>query len=195
MRKFLLALFVGLCSLTNLFAQPNIVAKFVARSHSFQSTTLPYRLFIPDNYNPTKKYPLVLALHGSGNRGSDNLQHIQSTRLATSWADPVNQTQYPCFVVAPQCPLNQSWNVEPIAATVSDLLDSLTREFNIDLNRQYITGLSMGGYGTWDMITRFPNRFAAAIPMSAGCGIRLRPPKLLTSPSGIFMARWMTPFR
>lgn len=168
MRKFLLMLFIGAFFSKALFAQENIVAKFQARAHSLQNTTLPYRLFIPDNYDPARKYSLVLALHGSGERGSDNITHIRSYRLATAWADPVNQAQYPCFVAAPQCPLNQSWNVGSIVATVSDLLDSLTREFNIDPNRLYITGLSMGGYGTWDMITRFPNRFAAAIPMSAG---------------------------
>ncbi len=159
---------------TAAYAQEAIVAKFVARSHTYQGTTLPYRLFVPENYVPTKQYPLVLALHGAGERGSDNLIHIRSYRLATAWADPVNQARYPCFVVAPQCPLNRFWDADfgqpitPELATVNNLVDSLSQEFSVDVNRLYVTGLSMGGFGAWDLITRFPNRFAAAIPLSAG---------------------------
>ena len=163
-----LAILLSLAA-AGLQAQPAIVAKFVPRSHSFQGTTLPYRLFIPDPYNPADRYPVVLALHGSGERGSDNLSQIQNWRLATSWADPVNQAKYPCFVVAPQCPVGGEWsNATPELATANDILDSLAREFSIDTNRIYVTGLSMGGYGTWDLIVRFPERFAAAIPMSGG---------------------------
>ena len=154
-------------------AQPSIVAKFVARSQTFKGTTIPFRLFIPDSYTPSKRYPIVLALHGSGERGSDNLIQIQSYRLATSWADPVNQMKYPCFVLAPQCPSTGTWQdgsatITPPLATANSILDSLAVEFSIDTNRRYVTGLSMGGFGTWDLITRFPDRFAAAIPMSGG---------------------------
>ena len=92
----------------------------------------------------------------------------QMDGTATVWADPVNQAEYPCFVVVPQCPVNEVWSDAPVAGAVIDLVDSLIREFTIDTNRLYITGWSMGGFGTWDMITLFPNRFAAAIPMSGG---------------------------
>ncbi|HPG39630.1 MAG TPA: T9SS type A sorting domain-containing protein [bacterium] len=159
------------------------VEKFAKRQHTFGETTLPYRLCQPDFYNPENKYPLVLALHGAGERGTDNEIHIQVHRMATSWADSANQKNYPCFVVAPQCPADNKWvdcdwsighysiAETPISnevETVNDLLDSLIREFPIDTNKIYITGLSMGGYGTWDMISRYPHRFAAAIPMSGG---------------------------
>jgi predicted esterase len=147
--------------------QPSIVAKFIARSHTYNGTALPYRLFIPESYTPSKRYPIVLALHGSGERGSDNLVQISGWRLATSWADPVNQAKYPCFVVAPQCPGGKSWS-GPELATANNILDSLAAEFSIDVNRMYVTGLSMGGFGTWELITSFPDRFAAAVPMSAG---------------------------
>jgi predicted esterase len=101
--------------------------------------------------------------------------------MATTWADSANQADHPCFVVAPQCPENNQWLdwdwslgvycVEDVPAsdeilTVRDLLDSLIREFSIDTYRIYITGLSMGGYGTFDMIARWPDLFAAAVPMS-----------------------------
>jgi poly(3-hydroxybutyrate) depolymerase len=157
----------ALLAAVHLYGQPSIVATFIARSHTYKGTTLPYRLFIPSPYDSLQLYPVVLALHGSGERGSDNLVQISNYRLATSWADPVNQAKYPCFVVAPQCPLNGSWTSD-ILATANDILDSLAREFSIDTNRRYITGLSMGGYGTWEALARFPGRFAAAVPMSGG---------------------------
>ena len=87
-----------------LHAQEDIVAKFVPRLHTSQSDSLQYRFFVPEQYDSTKKYPLVLALHGSGERGDDNISHIRAYRNATSWADPINQVKYPCFVVAPQVP-------------------------------------------------------------------------------------------
>ena len=157
------------------------ISKFLYRSHTFQETTLPYRLCPPDIYDPEQKYPLVLALHGSGERGTDNEKPISAHGMATTWADSANQADHPCFVVAPQCPDDNQWvdwdwtlGVYPIKdvpasneiLTVRDLLDSLIREFSIDTDRIYITGLSMGGYGTFDMIARWPDLFAAAVPMS-----------------------------
>ncbi|NQT24185.1 T9SS type A sorting domain-containing protein [candidate division KSB1 bacterium] len=157
--------------------------KFEYRSHTSDTTTIPYRLCQPQDYDPGQSYPLVLALHGAGERGDDNVLPISFHQLAFSWSDSANQAQWPCFVVAPQCPVNERWadqdwstgsySVEttPIsneAVTVMDLLDSLIVEFSVDTNRIYITGLSMGGYGTWDLISRFPHFFAAAIPMSGG---------------------------
>ena len=148
----------------------NVYALTVSGKNLFAGTdkgvTLPYRLFIPENYSPSKKYPLVLVLHGNGAQGTNNISQMDET--ATVWANPVNQANYPCFVVVPQCPVNDVWGDAPVAGAVIDLVDSLIREFTIDTNRLYITGHSMGGFGTWDMITLFPNRFAAAIPMSGG---------------------------
>ena len=148
----------------------NVYALTVSGKNLFAGTdkgvTLPYRLFIPENYSPSKKYPLVLVLHGNGAQGTNNISQMDET--ATVWANPVNQANYPCFVVVPQCPVNKVWADAPVAGAVINLVDSLIREFTIDTNRLYITGWSMGGFGTWDMITLFPNRFAAAIPMSGG---------------------------
>ncbi len=159
------------------------VDKFEKRQHAFESTTLPYRLCVPDFYDPEQCYPLVLALHGAGERGTDNQIHIDVHRMATSWADSANQKKYPCFVVAPQCPENNRWadadwspgfhriSLVPVSdevLTVMDMVDSLIQEFSVDTNRLYITGLSMGGQGTWDILARYPTTFAAAIPMSGG---------------------------
>jgi dienelactone hydrolase len=150
--------------------QPAIVAKFLYRAHTFQGTTLGYRLFVPEGYSPSKRYPVVLTLHGGTFEGSDNVKQIAFSRLATSWADSVNQAKYPCFVVSPQARTGSAWvnagTMTRDLETANNILDSLAREFSIDTTRMYVTGLSLGGQGTWCLITRFPERFAAAIPVS-----------------------------
>jgi len=149
-----------------LHAQPGIVAKFGSRLHTFLSDSLPYRFFVPEQYDSTRKYPLVLTLHGAGERGNDNLTQINAYRIATAWADPINQGKYPCFVVSPQVPFEQDWG--DYIQLLDHLLDSLTIEFSLDTNRFYVTGLSMGGFGTFELLNTYPDRFAAGIPMSAG---------------------------
>jgi len=106
-------------------------------------------------------------LHGSGERGDDS-SAVKKNSMAIVWARDSNQTRWPCFIIVPQCPSTGWWTNSNIMLTVNDILDSLLIEFSIDIDRLYITGLSMGGYGTWDAIVRFPNKFAAAIPMSGG---------------------------
>jgi len=155
------------------YGQSAITAKFSARSHTYNGRTLPFRLFVPDNYSATQRYPVVLALHGSGERGSDNNAPVENNGLATSWAAPANQALYPCFVVVPQCPSKGSWSsgssfLTAELETANNILDTLAKEFAIDTDRMYVTGLSLGGYGTWELIKQYPDRFAAAVPMSAG---------------------------
>jgi predicted peptidase len=142
---------------------------------------LPYRLFVPKDYSADRQYPLILFLHGAGERGSDNrIQVSQPERVV--WADKTRQDKWPCFFVAPQCPSGQQWVDVPWSAgsgkipakpsasmaLVMELLPTLVKEFRIDTRRLYITGLSMGGYGTWDLLARRPDWFAAAMPMSGG---------------------------
>jgi dienelactone hydrolase len=164
--RFFFPAFIGLAS-NSIFAQPAATEnKFLHRSHTYGNIALPYRLFVPENYDSTKLYPVVLALHGWGECGSDNNLQIHMHRMATTWADSANQVLHPCFVVAPQGPLNIGWYDSNVMANVYDLFDSIVNHFSIDANRQYITGLSMGGYMTWMTISSFPDRFAAAVPMS-----------------------------
>jgi poly(3-hydroxybutyrate) depolymerase len=142
--------------------------------------TIPYRLLVPQNYTKSQKYPLVLFLHGAGERGTNNsAQLVHGTKL---YLDPVNRAKYPAFVLAPQCPEGKKWvdipwdtdraiqPREPSAPMilVLELLDQLPKEFSLDKQRVYVTGLSMGGFGTWDLITRYPNRFAAGAPVCGG---------------------------
>jgi len=158
---------------------------FAYKTHtntSIASYSMPYRLFIPDGYNANTSYPLVLFLHGAGERGTDNNAPLNGSRGASLWAETANQASHPCFVLAPQCPADKQWvntnwylgsysitNV-PISTElkmVKDIIETLETQYNIDASRLYITGLSMGGYGTWDFILRYPTLFKAAVPI---CG-------------------------
>ena len=163
------------------FSQDEFIMKqFEYRTHTFAKTSIPYRVFIPKT-SDTQLYPLILALHGAGERGNDNEVQIKPHQMATVWADSINQEAHPCFVIAPQCPKNErwvdsDWNVnsfdfksKPISnelETVNDLIEKTIKKYPIDRNRIYITGLSMGGIGTWYMLMKYPKLFAAAVPMS-----------------------------
>jgi predicted peptidase len=142
--------------------------------------TLPYRLMKPVNYDPAIKYPLVLFLHGAGERGTDNEK--QMVHGVAQFASNENREKHPCFLIAPQCPENSKWAdvdwaadahtipekiSEPARLTI-ELLESIADEYSIDKKRIYITGLSMGGYGTWDLIARYPDLSAAAVPICGG---------------------------
>jgi poly(3-hydroxybutyrate) depolymerase len=133
---------------------------------------LPYRLGKPPAYDATKKYPLVVFLHGSGEAGTDNRLQI-SKNIGTNTPGSVfttaaNQAKFPTFFIAPQTPdKNTAWQAgTPQVAAVLKLIPALEAEFNIDTNRVYLTGLSIGGMGTFMLIEQLPTMFAAAVPMS-----------------------------
>jgi predicted peptidase len=145
-----------------------------------QRQSLPYRLMRPETVEPEKKYPLVLFLHGIGERGINN--SWQLVHGVGAFATAENRSKYPCFVVAPQCPLKDSW--VPLSSLLLqramadeptetlrlafELVDKLAAELPVDRERIYITGLSMGGFGVWDAICRRPDFFAAAMPLCGG---------------------------
>ncbi len=145
-----------------------------------QGGQLRYRLLQPASYDPQQKYPLVLFLHGAGERGDDNqAQLVWGMREFSSEAV---RGKFPCFVVAPQCPKDEQWvdvpwsadkhtmPEQPTAALRKslELVGALQKEFSIDADRLYATGLSMGGFGVWDAIQRRPRMFAAAAPVCGG---------------------------
>jgi predicted peptidase len=148
---------------------------------------LPDRLLMPKDYDRPRSYPLVVFLHGAGERGNDN--QAQLVHGLNEFAADEIMTRHPAFVVAPQCPSGQRW-VEvdwtldkhdqpqqpspPLAATLA-LIGSLQREFSIDERRIYITGLSMGGFGVWDALARKPELFAAAAPVCGGADLATAP--------------------
>jgi poly(3-hydroxybutyrate) depolymerase len=154
-------------------SQTSVLSKFMFRSFTDENGTLPYRLFVPDSFAGGSRYPLILALHGSGERGTDNTSPLTANRMGVAWAEPGPQSQHPCFVVVPQCPTDAVWSPIPMQDCLLHLLDSLGREFRLDSDKIYLTGLSMGGYGTWDLAARVPHRFAAVVPMSSGVNLAL----------------------
>ncbi len=151
----------------------------VATFKPYRFKTLNYQLLAPAT-ETGKKYPLVVFLHGAGERGSDNRRQL--TYIDTIFQSRWFQAKYPSFVLAPQCPKDKRWvevdwslpsftqparPSEPLRLTL-ELIDTLIEKYPVDTNRIYIMGLSMGGFGTWDALARQPYRFAAAIPICGG---------------------------
>lgn len=121
-----------------------------------------YLLYLPKGYEAKGKqaWPLVMFLHGAGERGSD-------LRKVAAHGPPKlvkNGKAFPFILVSPQCPADQVWSDETLLA----LLDEVGRKHRVDTNRVYLTGLSMGGYGTWSLGVKYPERFAAIAPICGG---------------------------
>ncbi len=142
--------------------------------------TLNYRLLKPAGFKSDKKYPLVIFLHGAGERGDDNAAQLK--HCMAELCTPERREKYPCYVLAPQCPEGQKWadidwsadqpaypeNISRSLGLTMQVVDSMLADSAIDSNRVYVCGLSMGGYGTWDALSRRPSFFAAAIPICGG---------------------------
>ncbi|KAB2899645.1 MAG: prolyl oligopeptidase family serine peptidase [Dokdonella sp.] len=137
---------------------------FLHGSGSLGPVTLPFRYFVPPGYDPSHAYPLILFLHGAGERGTDNEAQLDNqANGAMRLLDDANLAEQPVFMVAPQC--WGWWSGDQLEAAVR-IVDQLAAQFSIDPQRIYITGLSMGGMGTWSAVTAHPGKFAAAVPMS-----------------------------
>jgi predicted peptidase len=168
--------------------------------HTYQASNelnMPYRLFSPRN-SVVEKIPLLIFLHGRGDRGTDNTIEIyKGAKIITrpnSILYPEMQEQYPCYVLVPQCSdktKNEEWakwegntpetpfkglgqdgsysmseNPSESGQAALELIDKVIRENEIDPDRVYLIGLSMGGFGTWEFTSRRPDLFAAAVPMA-----------------------------
>src|SRR5262252_1035284 len=157
-------------------------------SHEFagtQNLRMPYRVLSPKGLAPNQTYPLVLFFHGSGERGNDNQKQLSHgvERFATA----ASRSSYPCFLVAPQCPTDLQgrqtmWTGErermherklapepaaPLRAAL-ELFTAILKKLPIDRDKVYLTGISMGGFATWEALIRQPHDFAAAIPICGG---------------------------
>ena len=147
---------------------------FDARTYvNSQRDTLLYRLMEPLDYDSTKKYPLVVCLHGGGGWGTDNVKQIEGSWVAQILMEQHNRKEYPAFIFVPQCPPGFSWgggipNHPGIDILVFETISSLEEEFEIDEKRRYVMGSSLGGYGSWQFICTRPKMFAAAVPICGG---------------------------
>jgi predicted peptidase len=181
MQPFLRLFLGGLIVASSMAAAEDVRERFEKREFSDAAgEKLLYRLLKPKDYDPRGKYPLVVFLHGAGERGSDNTAQLVHG-MADFASDKIMES-YPAFVIAPQCPEGKQWvevpwtldehrmpkePSEPLRQTL-ELVAAMQKEFSIDPDRLYITGLSMGGFGVWDAIQRRPALFAAAAPVCSG---------------------------
>jgi predicted peptidase len=130
-----------------------------------QEVPVNYLLYLPAGYGrePGKEWPLILFLHGRGERG-DDLALLKRHPLPEMLA---RQADFPFIVVSPQLSLDQLWwsaMIDPL----NTLLDQVVARYAVDSRRIYLTGLSMGGFGTWEFALRYPERFAAIVPIAGG---------------------------
>lgn len=125
---------------------------------------LNYLLHLPNGYEKEspQKWPLILFLHGMGERGDD----MEKVKVHGIPKIVEQEPGFPFIAVSPQCPADSFWNAEHDA--VIALLDEIAANYNVDSNRIYLTGLSMGGYGTWHLASVYPGRFAAIVPICGG---------------------------
>lgn len=143
---------------------------FLDRSLTVEGVAFPYQVYVPKGYDRSKPLPIILFLHGAGERGTDGL--IQ-TEVGIGSAIRRHADRYPAIVVFPQAPRNTVWQERPARAALA-ALDAATREFRADRSRQYLTGLSMGGNGAWYLAFHHPDRWAAMVVI---CGfVAPRPP-------------------
>ncbi|HZB15496.1 MAG TPA: prolyl oligopeptidase family serine peptidase [Chryseolinea sp.] len=147
---------------------------------------LPYRMLYPENYDKNKKYPLILFLHGAGERGSDNEKQL--VHGAKLFVTDTNRKAFPAIILIPQCPDDSfwasakiDWSTQPFKITLdyslapqwplvaaNELVKKVANEEAVDKSRIYITGLSMGGMGTFESVYRYPDLYAAAMPICGG---------------------------
>lgn len=143
-------------------------------------TVVKYRWSAPEKIEAGKTYPLVLFLHGAGERGTDNTAQLKHGVHAI--LDDAKKLDQPIFLIAPQCPPERWWSPADLQTgqlteagkpnalieAVLDLTKDTEKKFPVDPKRFYVTGISMGGFATWDVLGREPKRIAAAIPICGG---------------------------
>lgn len=169
MRKiiFLCASAMLLCLSKDESSAQELPSDSVQKAKSFEkqvtrTVRLDYLLFLPKDYEAkaSKKWPLILFLHGAGERGTNVAKVAAHGPLKIL----KHQPDFPFLVVSPQCPSGERWSNEDLLA----LLDGVIEDYNVDTKRIYLTGLSMGGFGTWSLGLAHPNRFAAIAPICGG---------------------------
>ncbi len=139
--------------------------------------SMKYLVYLPQGYDDKAAWPLALFLHGSGERG-DDLAMVKKHGLPKLIEAG---RQFPFIVVSPQCPNGHSWEPYELSA----LLDEIGEKYKVDADRIYVTGLSMGGFGTWALAAHSPNRFAAIVPICGG-GDPSRTKRIAHIPAWVF---------
>lgn len=145
---------------------------FLDRTLSIAGQEYRYQVYVPLGWSADRSWPTVLFLHGAGERGDDGLL---PTEVGIGSAIRRNAARFPCVVVFPECRKDLWWTVPAMQDQAMAALDTSVKEFHGDPARLYLTGLSMGGYGTWGLAARFPGKFAALAPICGGITV---PPQI-----------------
>jgi predicted peptidase len=182
MKKLLLIILAGFINA----AQAQDISLYEKKLYISGNDTMPYRLLLPVDFDASKKYPLVFFLHGAGERGNDNEKQL--VHGANFFLKEEVRTKYPAIVVFPQCAENSFWSnvgfkmdngqrtflfqeageATPAMKLAQELLRSLIKTYPVAKRQLYVGGLSMGGMGTFEIVRRNPQLFAAAIPICGG---------------------------
>ncbi len=141
-----------------------VVTGFINKTVTMDGATYPYVVYVPRDYTPSKKLPVILFLHGAGERGNDGLKQ---TQVGIGTALRMSSERYPALVVMPQCAAGERWNGK-MAEFAVKALDQTVAEYNGDTDRLYLTGLSLGGFGSFLIASQHPDRFAAVVPICGG---------------------------
>src|ERR1044071_2145079 len=164
MRTLVKGLIVGLFS-TVLVAEEPQAGKQVEQELKAGDHSIPYLLYLPKEYGVAeRKWPLMLFLHGAGERSGP-------LSVVKKWGPPRrvdHGDDLPFMIASPQCPEKESWAQPSEQQLLIGLLDHLAKNFKVDKDRIYLTGLSMGGYGSWRLAADHPERFAAVVPICGG---------------------------
>jgi predicted peptidase len=140
-------------------------ARFLDRAVTVNGAEYRYVVSVPGNWTAAAAWPIVLFLHGSVERGDDG---VAPSKVGLANAVRNHPDRFPAIVVMPQCRPNASWDAPAMEAQIMAALDASAKEFNGDPRRTYLTGFSMGGYGTWLIGARHPRRFAALVVVCGG---------------------------
>ena len=163
------SLMVAGCLILSLAAAPRSTARtqtgFLDRTISVKGATYKYQVFVPEDWSSKQKWPIILFLHGAGERGSDGLLQ---TDVGLPHAIRLDRSRFKAIVVMPQCLKEDWWPTPRMEEIALAALAAATKEFKGDAKRTYLTGLSMGGYGSWDMAAKYPGKFAAVVPICGG---------------------------
>lgn len=154
----------------SLITTPRSVARtqatgFLDCTVSHQGATYKYQVLVPENWSPKQKWPLILFLHGYGERCDDGLLQ---TDAGLAHAIRQNRSRFPPLVVLPQCSMGRWWTQPGMEDLALAAHVAASKEFKGDPKRAYLTGLSMGGYATWELASPHPRKFAVVVPICGG---------------------------
>ncbi len=175
-------LLVGALFLTSCTATTQNETGFLDRTISVAGEAHRYQVYVPANYDPNIEWPVILFLHGAGERGQDGLA---PTHVGLGRAIRFDWQSWPAIAVFPQVPDGESWQGTAADVAIA-ALDSTLNEFSTDRNRQYLTGLSLGGNGTWYLGYHHTERFAALVAICGFVDLGGRFPNFLGNSEGSF---------